>query len=108
MPLCAMEQDFYKDFKGWIYNPSTVEAVITLFDAKTGDCRHINVLDPMWLVNFSKKDIECLFFNKINYNEPDKKQAKQYKKLVNECFAKDINSGRYWESKFRDQEFLKT
>ncbi|MFS8024321.1 hypothetical protein Hanom_Chr16g01461861 [Helianthus anomalus] len=30
--------------------------------------------------------------------------------MVNLCFAKDINSGRYWESKFRDielEEFLK-
>ncbi|MFS7986852.1 hypothetical protein Hanom_Chr11g01015141 [Helianthus anomalus] len=65
----------------------------------------------MWLVNCSKKDIECLFFNKIVYNEPDKVQAQQYQKIVNVCFAKDINSGRYWESKFRDlelEEFLKT
>ncbi|MFS7912876.1 hypothetical protein Hanom_Chr02g00135011 [Helianthus anomalus] len=65
----------------------------------------------MWLVNCSKKEIECLFFNKIVYTEPDKVQAPKYQKIVNVCFAKDINSGRYWETKFRDlelEEFLKT
>ncbi|MFS7921065.1 hypothetical protein Hanom_Chr03g00232281 [Helianthus anomalus] len=35
MPLCAMEQDFYEDFQGWMYNQSTAEAVISLFDNKT-------------------------------------------------------------------------
>ncbi|MFS7934781.1 hypothetical protein Hanom_Chr05g00395711 [Helianthus anomalus] len=64
----------------------------------------------MWLVNCSKKDIDCLFYNKIVYEKPDKVQAQQYQKLVNLCYAKDINSGRYWKSKFRDFEidgFLK-
>ncbi|MFS7929111.1 hypothetical protein Hanom_Chr04g00328671 [Helianthus anomalus] len=110
MPLRAMEQDFHEDFKGWLYNQSTAEAVISLFDKKTGETRRINVLDPMWLVNCSKKDIDCLFFNKIVYNEPDRVQAQQYQKMVNLCFAKDINSGRYCQTKFRDlelEEFLK-
>ncbi|MFS7929922.1 hypothetical protein Hanom_Chr04g00338101 [Helianthus anomalus] len=64
----------------------------------------------MWLVNCSKKDIECLCFNKIVYDAPDKVQAQQYQKMANLCFEKDINSGRYWKSKFRDlelEEFLK-
>ncbi|MFS8021476.1 hypothetical protein Hanom_Chr16g01427801 [Helianthus anomalus] len=64
----------------------------------------------MWLVNCSKKDIDYMFFNKIFYNESDKVQAQQYQKIVNVFFAKDINSGRYWETKFRDlelEEFLK-
>ncbi|MFS7978195.1 hypothetical protein Hanom_Chr10g00912711 [Helianthus anomalus] len=78
IPLRAMEQDFHEDLKGWLYNQSTAEAIITLFDVKTGECRRIHVLDPMWLVNCSKKDIDCLFFNKIVYNEPDKVQAQQY------------------------------
>ncbi|MFS7915715.1 hypothetical protein Hanom_Chr02g00168501 [Helianthus anomalus] len=97
MPLCAMEQDFYEDFQGWVYNQSTAEAVISLFDKKTGEARRIN-------------DIDCLFFNKIVYDGPDKAHAQQYQKMANLCFAKDINSGRYWESKFRDlelEEFLK-
>ncbi|MFS7921064.1 hypothetical protein Hanom_Chr03g00232271 [Helianthus anomalus] len=64
----------------------------------------------MWLVNCSKKDIECLCFNKIVYDAPDKIQAQQYQKMANLCFEKDINSGRYWQTKFRDTElgeFLK-
>ncbi|MFS7888746.1 hypothetical protein Hanom_Chr00s000002g01598711 [Helianthus anomalus] len=104
MPLGEMEQDFFKDFKGWIFNPSTCEAMITLLDDKIGDWRHIHVLDPMWLVNCLKKDIECLFFNKIVYNEVDKNQVQRYQKLGNVCFAKDINSGRSWESKWRNLE----
>ncbi|MFS7946805.1 hypothetical protein Hanom_Chr06g00540591 [Helianthus anomalus] len=72
MPLKEMEHDFYKDFKGWVFNPKTCEVVITLFDAKTGLWRYNHVLDPMCLVNCSKKDIECLFFNRIMYCEADK------------------------------------
>ncbi|MFS8003378.1 hypothetical protein Hanom_Chr13g01213271 [Helianthus anomalus] len=64
-----MEHDFYEDFQGWMYNQSTSEAMISLFDKKTGESRRINVLDPMWLVNCSKKDIECLFYNKIVYEK---------------------------------------
>ncbi|MFS7912637.1 hypothetical protein Hanom_Chr02g00132261 [Helianthus anomalus] len=94
--------------KGWVLNPRTIEAVITLFDGK--EWRYIHVLDPMWLVNYSKKDIECLFFNKIMYYEADKEQAHKFQKLMNVCFEKDINSGWYSESKWRDlelEEFLK-
>ncbi|MFS8007268.1 hypothetical protein Hanom_Chr14g01259011 [Helianthus anomalus] len=32
MPLRAMEQDFYEEFQGWLYNESTAEPVISLFD----------------------------------------------------------------------------
>ncbi|MFS7912957.1 hypothetical protein Hanom_Chr02g00136031 [Helianthus anomalus] len=44
------------------------------------------------------------------YNEINKEQVQRYQKLVNVCFEKDINYGRYWESKWRDlelEEFLK-
>ncbi|MFS7909680.1 hypothetical protein Hanom_Chr02g00097431 [Helianthus anomalus] len=105
-----MEQDFHEDFQGWLYNQSTAKAVISLYDKKTGETRSINVLDPMWLVNCSKKDINCLLFNKIVHDLPDRARAQQYQKMVNLCFEKDINSGRYWETKFRDielEEFLK-
>ncbi|MFS7996761.1 hypothetical protein Hanom_Chr12g01133631 [Helianthus anomalus] len=87
-----------------MYNQSTTEAVISLFDKSKGESRRINVLDPMWMVNYSKKDIECLFYNKIVYEKPGKVQAQKYQKLVNLCYAKDINFGRYWKSKFRDLE----
>ncbi|MFS8019044.1 hypothetical protein Hanom_Chr15g01399231 [Helianthus anomalus] len=72
----SSSSDFYIDFKGWVYNPKTCEAVITLQD-KDGVWRYIHVLDPMWLVNCSKKDIECFFFNKRMYYEVDKEHALQ-------------------------------
>ncbi|MFS7950722.1 hypothetical protein Hanom_Chr07g00586531 [Helianthus anomalus] len=110
MPHRAMEQDFHEEFQGWLYNPSTAEAVISLFDKSKGESRRICILDPMWLVNCSKNDIDYLFYNKIVYEKADKEQAMQYQKIVDVCFAQDINSGRYWKSKWRDleiNEFLK-
>ncbi|MFS8034356.1 hypothetical protein Hanom_Chr17g01580201 [Helianthus anomalus] len=89
----AMEQDFQEDFQGRMYNQSTTEAVISLYDKKTIVARSINILDPMWWVNCSKKDINCLFFNKIVYDLPNRAQAQEYQKMVNLCFAKDINFG---------------
>ncbi|MFS7952800.1 hypothetical protein Hanom_Chr07g00611141 [Helianthus anomalus] len=109
-PLCAMEQDFHEDFQGWLYNETRTEVVISLYDKSTGASRRISILDPIWLVNCSKKDIECLFYNKIVYEKRDKVQTMHYQKIGDVCFAKDINSGRYWKTKWRDleiDEFLK-
>ncbi|MFS7967746.1 hypothetical protein Hanom_Chr09g00789411 [Helianthus anomalus] len=64
----------------------------------------------MWLINCSKKDIDCLFYNKIVYEKRDKVQAQPYQSIVDVCFAQDINSGRYWKTKWRNieiDEFLK-
>ncbi|MFS7904016.1 hypothetical protein Hanom_Chr01g00030921 [Helianthus anomalus] len=72
MPLCAMEQDFHEDFQGWLYNPSTAEAVLSLFDESNGESKRICILDPMWLVNYSNKVIDCLFYNKIIYERRDR------------------------------------
>ncbi|MFS7929721.1 hypothetical protein Hanom_Chr04g00335851 [Helianthus anomalus] len=73
-----MEQDFYEDFQGWMYNQSTTKEIISLFYKKMGEAMRRNVLDPMLLVNCSKKDINCLFFSKIVYDMPDRAQAQQY------------------------------
>ncbi|KAJ0752456.1 hypothetical protein HanPI659440_Chr09g0324601 [Helianthus annuus] len=78
MPLRAMEQDFHDLFVGWLYNETTAEAVISLFDKSKGESRRICILDPMWLVNCSKKDTDCLFYNKIVYERRDREQAMQY------------------------------
>ncbi|MFS7976568.1 hypothetical protein Hanom_Chr10g00893981 [Helianthus anomalus] len=110
MPLGAMEQDFYEDFKGWLYNETIAEAVISLFDKSKGESRRICILDPVWLVKCSKKDIDFLFNNKIVYEKRDKVQVMQYQKIVDVCFVKEINSGRYWKTSWRDleiDEFLK-
>ncbi|MFS7935632.1 hypothetical protein Hanom_Chr05g00405861 [Helianthus anomalus] len=64
----------------------------------------------MWLVKCSKKDIVCLFYNKIVYEKRDNIQATQYQKIVDVCFAKEINPGRYWKTQWREleiDEFLK-
>ncbi|MFS7996851.1 hypothetical protein Hanom_Chr12g01134701 [Helianthus anomalus] len=110
MPLRAIEQDFFDLFQAWLYNPSTAEAVISLYDKTTGEARRICILDPMWLVNCSKKDIDCLFVNKIVYDKKDKAIAQQYQSVVDVCFAKEINSGKNWKTSWRDleiDEFLK-
>ncbi|MFS7987850.1 hypothetical protein Hanom_Chr11g01027691 [Helianthus anomalus] len=104
MPLRATEQDFYEDFQGWLYNESIAEAVISLFDKSTRKFRRISILDPMWLVNCSNKYIYFLFYNKIVYDKRHKVQAMQYQKIVDVCFAKEINSGTYWKTKWRDLE----
>ncbi|MFS7912967.1 hypothetical protein Hanom_Chr02g00136141 [Helianthus anomalus] len=64
----------------------------------------------MWLVNYFKKDIECLFFNKIMFYSAHKEHALQFQKFINVCFEKEINSRHYWKSNWRDLErieFLK-
>ncbi|MFS7947963.1 hypothetical protein Hanom_Chr06g00554341 [Helianthus anomalus] len=94
MPLKEMEQDYYKDFRGWAYNPKTYQAVIGLRD-KDMVYRRIFLIDPVWL---------------IMYYPTDKEHALQYQKVVNVCFEKDINSGRYRSSSWSDlelEEFVK-
>ncbi|MFS8002404.1 hypothetical protein Hanom_Chr13g01201691 [Helianthus anomalus] len=78
MSLMKLEQDFYEEFRDWYYDSSTVEAVISLRSKETFIWRGIRILDPMWLVNLSKKDVECLFFTNIWYEAVDKIQAMQY------------------------------
>ncbi|MFS7965771.1 hypothetical protein Hanom_Chr09g00766111 [Helianthus anomalus] len=72
--------------------------------------RYIHMYDPMWIVNCSAKDIECLFVNKIGYKAEDKDQALQFQKVVTICFQKGINSESMWLLKWREiekEEFLK-
>ncbi|MFS7954028.1 hypothetical protein Hanom_Chr07g00625501 [Helianthus anomalus] len=96
--IVQIDLDFYTKFKGWYYDPKTGEAVISLKNEETWMWRGIRELDPMWLVNCSKKDNECLLFTKIWYLPEDKEQAMQFHKIINVCFEKDINSGHYWKS----------
>ncbi|MFS7929466.1 hypothetical protein Hanom_Chr04g00332871 [Helianthus anomalus] len=98
MPLKKMEQEFYTEFQVWYCDPKTAEAVIAMKNEETWMWRGIRVLDPMWLVNCSKKDIEFLFFMKISCLEDDNEQAMQFQKIVNVCYEKDTHSGHYWKS----------
>ena len=64
----------------------------------------------MWLVNCSEEDIKCLFFNKIHYEKPEEVQAMQYQNVVRVCYTHGINSGKMWQSKWRElerEEFLR-
>ncbi|MFS7986721.1 hypothetical protein Hanom_Chr11g01013631 [Helianthus anomalus] len=79
MPLKEMERDFYKDFRGWAYDPKTCQERIALRDDNFV-YRRIYLIHLRWLVNCSKNDIDCLLFNKIIDYEADKEQALQYQK----------------------------
>ncbi|XP_035832056.1 uncharacterized protein LOC110870582 [Helianthus annuus] len=83
IPMPEMEQDFYKGFIDWVYSCRTTEAIITY--RAGGELRDIHVYDPMWLVNCSAKDIECLFIHKIRYSPADKEQALQFQRVVSLC-----------------------
>ncbi|KAM0053852.1 hypothetical protein Hdeb2414_s0006g00188671 [Helianthus debilis subsp. tardiflorus] len=80
IPMPQMEQEFYKGFIGWVYSCRTTEAIISY--RAGGEIRDIHVYDPMWLVNCSAKDIECLFINKIRYQPADKEQAQQFQRVA--------------------------
>ncbi|KAJ0829147.1 hypothetical protein HanLR1_Chr00c0030g0695341 [Helianthus annuus] len=79
IPMPEMEQDFYKGFIEWVYSCLTTEAVITY--RAGSELRYIRIYDPMWLVNCSAKDIECLFIHKIRYQAKDVDQAQQFQKV---------------------------
>ncbi|MFS8023247.1 hypothetical protein Hanom_Chr16g01449261 [Helianthus anomalus] len=96
IPMPEMEQEFYKGFIDWVYSCRTTEAIITY--RAGGELRDIHVYDPMWLVNCSVKDIECLFIHKIRYSPADKEQALQFQRVVSLCFQKGINSKSKWKS----------
>ncbi|XP_035840251.1 uncharacterized protein LOC118487476 [Helianthus annuus] len=96
IPMPEMEQDFYKGFIDWVYSCLTTEAIITY--RAGSELRYIRVYDPMWLVNCSAKDIECLFIHKIRYKAEDKDQAQQFQRVVSLCFQKGINSESKWKS----------
>ncbi|MFS8006191.1 putative levansucrase [Helianthus anomalus] len=96
IPMPEMEQDFYKGFIDWVYSCLTTEAIITY--RAGSELRYIHIYDPMWLVNCSAKDIECLFIHKIRYKAEDIDQAQQFQCVVSLCFQKGINSESKWKS----------
>ncbi|MFS7997196.1 hypothetical protein Hanom_Chr12g01138841 [Helianthus anomalus] len=92
-----MEQDFHKGFVYWVYSCLSTEAIITY--KVENEVRHIHLYDPMWIINCSAKDIDCLFVNKICYKAEDKEQAMQFQKVVTICFQKGINAENKWSTK---------
>ncbi|MFS7929681.1 hypothetical protein Hanom_Chr04g00335411 [Helianthus anomalus] len=102
IPLPKMEQNFREGFVCWVYSCMTTEAVIVYNVGN--EVRYIHLYDPMWIVNCSAKDIECLLVNKIGYKAEDKDQALQFQKVVTICFQKGINSETMWLSSWREIE----
>ncbi|XP_035833195.1 uncharacterized protein LOC110877828 [Helianthus annuus] len=102
IPMPKMEQDFHKGFLYWVYSCLSTEAVITY--RVENEVRHIFVYDPLWLVNYLARDIECLFVNKIGFKAEDREQAMQFQKVVSICFQKGINAESKWSSKWRKIE----
>ncbi|MFS7986521.1 hypothetical protein Hanom_Chr11g01011301 [Helianthus anomalus] len=98
IPVPKMEQEFYKGFMGWVYSCISTEAVITYRAGK--EVREIFVYDPMWLVNCSAKDIECLFVIKIRFQSEDREQAMQFQKVATIFFQKGVNSESKCNSKW--------
>ncbi|MFS7926529.1 hypothetical protein Hanom_Chr04g00298111 [Helianthus anomalus] len=96
IPVPSMEQEFYKGFIGWVYSCITTKAVITY--PAGSELREIYIYDPMWLVNCSTEDIECLFINKIHYQAEDREQAMQFQRVTTLCIQKSINSESKWKS----------
>ncbi|MFS7955651.1 hypothetical protein Hanom_Chr07g00645121 [Helianthus anomalus] len=86
-----MEQDFYKGFVYWVYRCLSTEVVITY--RVENEVRHIHVYNPLWLVNYSAKDIECLFVNKIGFKAGDRDQAMQFQKIEKKM-AKKVEKER--------------
>ncbi|MFS8001883.1 hypothetical protein Hanom_Chr13g01195551 [Helianthus anomalus] len=80
IPLPKIEQDFHKGFLCWVYSCLSTETVITY--RVENEVRHIYVYDPLWLVNCSAKDIECLFMNKVGFKAEDKEQAMLFQKVI--------------------------
>ncbi|MFS7947811.1 hypothetical protein Hanom_Chr06g00552591 [Helianthus anomalus] len=88
MPLRAMEQDFHDLFEGWLYNETTAEAVISLFDKSTGKSRRISILDPIyWKTKW--RDLESNeFLNKYKREQRSKAISVRAAKLGNMKFMR--------------------
>ncbi|XP_022024607.1 uncharacterized protein LOC110924943 [Helianthus annuus] len=98
IPMPEMEQEFYKGFIDWVYSCRTTEAIITY--RAGGELRDIHVYGPMWLVNCSAKDIECLFIHKIRYSPADKEQALQFQRM-------EENRGKFMKQHEKEEKARK-
>ena len=77
-------------------------------DGKKGsDWSTIRVLDPMWLINCSKGDIEVLYYNRMLMNDRTMEQCLPYQRVVRICHTNGIHYGAKWDSKwFEANELL--
>ena len=103
IPFMPMEQNVCHNMRCWCYHTNTGEAMIVL--AENGRWRTIKILDPIWLMNMSKSDIEALFLNKLLYRPEDYDLAKQFIDMVEVCYAYDIHAGSEWLTRWKDYGF---
>ncbi|KAM0030966.1 hypothetical protein Hdeb2414_s0017g00503151 [Helianthus debilis subsp. tardiflorus] len=95
IPLMPMKQNFLDEMRLWCYDPDIHEAVIVF----NGDRENFRMLDPMWIVNMSAKDISKLFRHDIFYEDKDTLQALKFQRVTCYCFYRGIHAGSTWTLK---------
>ena len=99
IPLMPMPQNFLEDMKLWCYDSDTHEAVIVF---KANDKENFRLLDPMWIVNMSPRDIKTLLLNDIFYEDKDAFQALLFQRVACFCYYRGIHSGSSWTEMHQD------
>lgn len=85
----SLPDDSLKDFRGWIYNSYTWEAVIVCKDCQ------FRIMDPMDLFKFGKKDMLKLKESPMKILHED---HQQYTKLYTKVVSKALKRGLHPES----------
>ncbi|KAL9999120.1 hypothetical protein Hdeb2414_s0006g00220751 [Helianthus debilis subsp. tardiflorus] len=94
IPLLKMKTDFLENFRCWVYDADTGEAVIVFNDNQ----ENFRIIDPMWIANMSRSDIIILKDHEINYLVQDRDQAMKFQRMARYCFNLLINAGSTWSS----------
>ncbi|KAJ0786126.1 hypothetical protein HanOQP8_Chr02g0051651 [Helianthus annuus] len=94
IPLLKMKIDFLVNFRCWVYDADTGEAVILFRD----NSENFRIIDPMWITNMSRSDIIILKDHEINYLVQDRDQAMKFQRMARYCFNLLINAGSAWSS----------
>ncbi|KAJ0881023.1 hypothetical protein HanRHA438_Chr10g0469721 [Helianthus annuus] len=92
--LLKMKTDFLGNFRCWVYDADTGEAVILFRDSQ----ENFRIIDPMWITNMSRSDIIVLKDHEINYLVRDREQAMKFQKMALYCFNLLLNAGSAWSS----------
>ena len=94
IPLLKMKTDFLGNFRCWVYDADTGEAVILFRDSQ----ENFRIIDLMWITNMSRSDIIVLKDHEINYLVRDREQAMKFQKMALYCFNLLVNAGSAWSS----------
>ena len=97
-----IEQNWNSYFKFWFYDERSSEPVILLKENEKW--RMIRLLDPVWLVNCSRQDIDLLNEVEIYASEgfhdvgvSYKDMALQFQTMARMCYTLGIHSGCRWD-----------